>query len=150
MPIPATPARSSVISTLTTLFRQVHDQLRDELDDLDDPAVNWVPASGTNSIATIVTHLVGSEAETFRCVAGMESARDREAEFGEKTLTKAQVLGLLEGADKLIAQIEERIDPSRLIAVFPLPTLPADELRPGLTWLIGNYGHARSTSARSS
>jgi hypothetical protein len=26
---------------------------------------------------------------------------------------------------------------------YALPTLPADEKRPAMTWLIANYGHAR-------
>jgi hypothetical protein len=143
VPIPAAPAGSSVTSIVTTLFRQVHDQLRHELDGLDDDAINWAPTPGANSIATIVTHLVGSEAETLRCVAGVESERDRDAEFVGKGLIRKQVLDLLERADHLITEVEPRIDPSRLLAVFPLPTLPADEIRPGLTWLVGNYGHAR-------
>lgn len=29
------------------------------------------------------------------------------------------------------------------MAMFSLPTLPSDEVRSGLTWLVGNYGHAR-------
>jgi len=31
----------------------------------------------------------------------------------------------------------------RLTARYALPTLPPDELRPGITWLLANYGHAR-------
>jgi hypothetical protein len=59
------------------LFRQVHDQLREELDGLDDDTLNWILTQEANSIATIVTHLVGSEAETLRCVAGVDCERDR-------------------------------------------------------------------------
>lgn len=143
MPIPAAPADSGAPSTVTALFRQVHEQLRQELDGLDDYALNWIPAPGANSIATIITHLVGSEAETLRCVAGVECERDRDAEFIGYGLTMRDVLALLDGADRLITELEPRIDASGLTAVFPLPTLPAEEVRPGLTWLVGNYGHAR-------
>ena len=75
------PKHDGVLFTVLVLFRQVHQQLRDELDGLDDDALNWIPAPGANSIATIITHLVGSEAETLRCVAGMTCERDRDAEF---------------------------------------------------------------------
>ncbi len=125
------------------LFHQVHAQLRDELSDLDDDALNWIPTPGANSIATIVIHLVGSEAETLRCVAGVTSERDRDAEFTAATLTKRDVLELLDGADELIAELEPCIDQTRLAAEFALPSLPADDVRPGLSWLVGNYGHAR-------
>lgn len=144
MPIPAAPSGSSdVASSILLLFRQVHDQLRDELQGLDDGALNWIPTPGANSIATIVTHLVGSEAETLRCVAGVQCARDRDTEFSGSHLTLAEVLDLLDGADRLIDELEPKIDAHRLEAVFALPTLPPWEVRSGLTWLVGNYGHAR-------
>lgn len=143
MPIPAAPVEPGAAAAFTALFRQVHDQLRLELAGLDDHALNWIPIPDANSIATIVTHIVGSEAETLRCVAGVECERDRDAEFVGSGLTLPDVLALLDRADDLITELESRITPSRLGAVFPLPTLPAEESRPGLTWLAGNYGHAR-------
>jgi hypothetical protein len=143
VPIPAAPDDPSAASVVTALFLQVHEQLRDELDGLDDDGLNWVPIPGANSIATIVTHVVGSEAETFRSVAGVEYERDRDAEFVGRGRTMPEVLRLLDGADDLIMEMERRIDTGGLQALIPLPTLPAEEVRPGLTWLIGNYGHAR-------
>jgi len=125
------------------LFHQVHEQLRDELRGLDHRGLHWAPAPGANSIATIVTHLVGSEAETLRCVAGVASSRDREAEFAGEAVTMGAVAALLDAADDLLGELEPCVDPDRLDAAFPLPTLPADEARPGLSWLVGNYGHAR-------
>jgi hypothetical protein len=143
VPIPAAPTVNGASSTVLVLFGQVHQQLRGELDGLDDEALNWVPMPGANSIATIITHLVGSEAETLRCVAGIRCERDRDAEFVGPRLTRADVLRLLEGADKLIVELEPSIDTSRLIAEFPLPTCPPEQVRTGLTWLIGTYGHSR-------
>jgi hypothetical protein len=143
VPIPAAPTDDGALSTVLVLFGQVHEQLRGELNGLDDDALNWVPMLGANSIATIITHLVGSEAETLRCVAGIRCERDRDVEFVGPRLTRADVLRLLEDADKLIVELEPSIDTSRLIAEFPLPTCPPEEVRTGLTWLIGTYGHSR-------
>jgi hypothetical protein len=143
MPIPAAADDGSVTSAVVALFLQVHAQLRDEITGLDSNALNWVPTAGANSISTIITHLVGSEAETLRCVATLPSERERAAEFVGKDLTMAEVLDLLDGADDLIVVVKRHIDPTRLKSVFALPTLPAEELRSGLTWLVGNYGHAR-------
>jgi hypothetical protein len=143
MPIPAAPDDDSVPSAILALFGQLHGQLRDEVEGLDGDALNWVPAVGANSIATIITHLVGSESETLRCMAGLPTARDRAAEFEDRRVTRAQVLELLDAADDLARQTKPRIDATRLQAVFALPTLPVEEVRSGLTWLVGNYGHAR-------
>jgi hypothetical protein len=113
------------------------------MEGMDLDTLNWVPVEGANSIATIITHLVGSESETLRCMAGLPSERFRELEFDRKRVTRVEVLALLDAADDLIAETKPHIDADRLEAVFALPTLPADEVRSGLTWLVGNYGHAQ-------
>jgi len=55
----------------------------------------------------------------------------------------AEVLDELRVADELIEDLQSQVTPRRLRAYSGLPTLPADERRTGLTWLVGNYGHAR-------
>lgn len=130
-------------STVLVLFKQVHDQIREEIAGLDDAGLNWTPGPGTNSVATIVTHLIGSEAETIRAVVGVAAQWDRDAEFSHPWQTMAMVSGDLEQVDLLIAMVGPRIDSDRLRARLSLPTHPPEEERSGLTWLIGNYGHAR-------
>jgi hypothetical protein len=143
MSIPAVPDGQDVTSTLLPLFLQLHDELRHELSALDRDALNWVPTEGANSISTIVTHLVGSEGETLRSVAGVFSERDRDAEFIVDERTVDEVLDQLDEADLLISSVEEHIDAGRLESTLALPTLPADDIRLGLTWLVGSYGHGR-------
>jgi len=143
MPIPAQPSRPTAASVAVALFRQVHDQVREELAEADDELVNYIPALGSNSIATIVAHLTGSEAETLRCVAGVTCDRDRPGEFTRGPEPLAAVLKYLDEADKLLDELSPAFVEDRLVAETSLPTLPAEELRPGITWLFGNYGHAR-------
>jgi hypothetical protein len=144
MPIPAAPVgRSDVASTVLVLLGQLHDQVRAELDGLDDAGLHWSPGPGTNSIATIVTHLVGSEAETLRCVAGVPNLRRRDDEFRPRPARAADVLGQLAGADALIGDLRPALGPHRLRTLMALPTLPDAERRSGLTWLVGSYGHGR-------
>jgi hypothetical protein len=143
MPVPEAPVgRSDAGSTVLALFAQMHDQIRMEIEDLDDDGLNWSPDADSNSIATIVTHLVGSEAETLRCVAGVPCTRDRRAEFVGGWRRRADVLEELRGADDLIAEVRPKIAAPRLRTTLALPTLPDDQRRSGLTWLVGNYGHA--------
>jgi len=144
MPIPAAPDRpTDVASSILALFGQLHDQLRAETADLDDGDLNWTPGPGTNSIATIVTHILGSEAETLRAVAGIGGGRDRDGEFGGGPRRRAELAGALAAADALLTELRPAITPGRLRTLLALPTLPAEARRTGLTWLVGNYGHAR-------
>jgi hypothetical protein len=46
-------------------------------------------------------------------------------------------------ANELLDDLAPALTPDRLQAECPLPTLPESETRPGVTWLIGNLGHAR-------
>jgi hypothetical protein len=144
MPIPSDPSGASdVASTVLALFGQMHDQIREEIKGFDEAGLNWTPGPGTNSVATIITHIVGSEAETIRRVAGTVDQRDREAEFGHPWQSLAQVTSALEQADLLITAMGPQIDADHLRARLALPTLPPEDERSGLTWLVGNYGHAR-------
>jgi len=142
VPIPAEPTEPTVMAAVVALFRQAHDEVRDEIALLDTDDLNWRPTDGANSIATIVRHLVGSEAETFRTVAGEACGRDRDAEFVGVTTSKQEVLALLDGADALLDDLTPALVDSQLFLRSALPTLPANETRPGVSWLIGNYGHA--------
>ena len=142
VPISDAPSQPGAAAPLAALFRRVHDELRSELDGLDDDDLNWVPAPGANSIATIITHLLGSEGETLRCVAGVASGRDRDAEFVRRWRTMREVLGLLARADHLIEDLEPLLGPQRLSADVRLPTLPDGKAQSGMTWLVTNYGHA--------
>jgi hypothetical protein len=128
---------------LLALFAQLHHQVRHEIADLDDVGLNWSPAPGANSIATVITHLVGSEAETLRSVAAVPQHRDREAEFTGGRRSAEELLRDLREADRLIGELAGRLGGPQLRARLALPTLPAEERRSGLTWLVGNYGHAR-------
>jgi len=142
MPIPAAPSAPTVAEAVVALFRQLHDQVRVEIHGLADDDLNWSPFTGANSIAVTITHLVGSEAESVRTAAGMECQRDRDAEFERGHATMADIEALLSGADALLAEALPNVE-RRLWETAPLPTLPENELRPKITWLIGNYGHAR-------
>jgi hypothetical protein len=144
VPIPADPAgRADLASTVLALLTQTHAGYRAEIIGLNDETLNWSPGPGYNSIALLVVHSVGSEAETLRSVAGIPGVRDREAEFQPKTYALSQCLALLEEADQLIDELSPLLDEARLGQFCSLPTLSQRERRSGRTWLIGTYGHAR-------
>ena len=88
MPIPSGPVGAAdAASTVLILFGQVHDQIRAEIEGLDEAGLNWTPGPGTNSVATIITHVFGSEAEAVRSVVGIDDHRDRDAEFNYHSIS---------------------------------------------------------------
>ena len=101
---------------LTLAFHRLHGRVDEALRALDDAGCNWVPVEGANSVATIVVHLLGSEAEAF----GHSPDRDRPAEFVPVVRTRAELLRRVAEAD-----------------AAPPPTGDVDPCV-----LLANYGHA--------
>ena len=80
MPIPPRVKDEGATCTILALFGHLHEEIRHETKGMGTDALDWMPAPGANSIATIVTHLLGSEAETLRARAGFAVDRDTETE----------------------------------------------------------------------
>jgi hypothetical protein len=137
------PDPGDALSVVIAQFGQLHTELRQEVAHRSDASLNWIPCAGANSVATIVTHTLGSEAETLRAVAGTPSVRDRNAEFRRGDQRRIDVLAQIDAADALLGDLEPALTAARAAIAMSLPTLPADDRRSGMTWLIGNLGHAR-------
>jgi hypothetical protein len=131
------------ISVVIAQFKELHNELRLEVANRDDGSLNWSPCPGANSVATIVTHTLGSEAETLRAVAGVPGSRDRDAEFKIGSQSQADLLAQIRQADSLLDELAPTLTDDRALTSTALPTLSRDDRRPGMTWLIGNLGHAR-------
>ena len=131
------------ISVVIAQFRELHSELLLEVASRDDESLNWVPCPGANSVATIVTHTLGSEAETLRAVAGVPGSRNRDTEFKTGSQQQADLLDEIRHAEALLDDLAPMFTDDRVLTPTALPTLPSDDRRPGITWLIGNLGHAR-------
>jgi len=129
-----------VVSTVAELFRAVHQQLREEVRGLDAEALNWTPAPETNSVATLVVHTLGSEAEVLRTVRAVHGQRDRDAEFRTRAETADELLRRLDEADAYLDELASGITAEDLAALRPRGDRPPES---GAHWLISNYGHAR-------
>ncbi|HEX4127934.1 MAG TPA: DinB family protein [Acidimicrobiales bacterium] len=143
MPTPTSSGQAHAVSVVIAQFRQLHAELRQEVADSRDESLNWAPCPEANSAATIITHTLGSEAETLRAVAGAPAPRDRDAEFRMGVQTRAVLLDQIDAADALLDDLASELTDDRAAAPTTLPTLPRDDSRSGMTWLIGNLGHAR-------
>src|SRR5829696_5220691 len=113
-----------VVAKIAEQFQVVHGLLRDEVRGLSVEELNWKPAPETNSIAVLVVHTLGSEAEVLRVTAN--DAEDLMREIDQ--------------ADAYIEAMAPRITAEDLAAERPRGDRPPET---GLHWLLTNYGHAR-------
>lgn len=129
-----------VVATIIDLFRAVHAQLREEVHGLEAAALDWTPAPETNSLAALVVHTLGSEAEVLRTVRAVPGDRDRDAEFRVRQETAERLVAALDAGDALLRELGSGITAADLAAVRERGER---EPQTGLYWLLSNYGHAR-------
>ena len=129
-----------VVAEIAEEFHTVHSQLRDAVRDCSEDELNWKPAPETNSIAVLVVHTLGSEAEVLRIAANVPGERDRPAEFRVTAQDASQLIKEIDEADSYLEAMAPRISADDLAAERPRGDRPAQTC---LHWLVTNYGHAR-------
>ncbi len=134
----------TVAETIGSLFRAVHRDIREQVEGLDRKALNWKPHPDANSIAVLVFHALGSEREMINAVRAIKTERDRPAEF-EVEADAADLIALLEIADADMDRHIAALTAHDLSAPRPRGDRPP---RPGLEWLMRNYGHEREHLAQ--
>jgi len=134
----------TLAGTLRALFHAVHDEMRNQVRGLDHGTLNWHPLPKANSIAVLVVHTLGSEREVLLSVRKQPSERDRESEFKVEA-EAADLLALLDQADRDLDEHLGSLTAADLDELRPRGDRPP---RPGLQWLLHNYGHAREHLAQ--
>src|SRR5437588_2029936 len=126
------------------LFHELHEKFREQVRDLDHGTLNWRPLPKANSIAVLVTHSLGSEMEMLRALRQVSSDRDRDSEFKVEA-EAADLLALLDQADRNLDEHINALTAADLTEMRPRGDRPP---RPGIEWLVSNYGHAREHLAQ--
>ncbi len=134
----------AVAETIGSLFIAMHREIREQVEGLDRQALNWKPHPEANSISVLVFHTLGSEREMINAVRGITTERDRAAEF-EVEADAADLVALLEIADADMDRHVAALTAHDLTAPRPRGDRPP---RPGLEWLVRNYGHEREHLAQ--
>jgi len=137
-------AAQSVAQTVGSLYRDVHAKMREQVRGMDHGTLNWSPLPKANSIAVLVTHTLGSEREMIRALRQVASERDRESEFKVEA-EAADLLALLDQADHDLDEHIGALTAADLTELRPRGDRPP---RPGIEWLLSNYGHAREHLAQ--
>ena len=133
-----------VRKTFGLLFAEMHENLRKQVRGLDDGTLNWRPLPKANSLAVLVTHVLGSELEMMRSVRSMPAPRDRESEFHAE-LGADGLLEMIDSADREMAELIAAVTEADLTELRPRGDRPP---RPGIEWITSNYGHAREHLAQ--
>lgn len=134
----------TIAATLGVLYHDVHDKLRDQVRGMDAGTLNWKPLPLANSVAVLIVHTLGSEREMIRAVRSLPTERDRESEFRAEA-EAADLLALLDQADADLDEHLIAVTAADLTELRPRGDRPP---RPGLEWLLSNYGHAREHLAQ--
>jgi len=134
----------SVADTVGRLFHEMHKGIREQVEGVDREALNWKPHPDANSVVVLVAHTLGSEREMIRAVRSLSTERDRTAEFKAEA-GAADLLAMLDSADRELDEHVGALTAADLIEMRPRGDRPP---KPGLEWLLSNYGHAREHLAQ--
>src|SRR5258708_6302254 len=134
----------TIATTIGALYRDLHDKLREQVRGMDAGTLNWKPLPLANSVAVLIVHALGSEREMIRAVRSLPTERDRDSEFGGGA-GGAGLLALLDEVDRELEEPLGAVTGADRTELRPRGDRPP---RPGLEWLISNYGHAREHLAQ--
>jgi hypothetical protein len=134
----------TVATTVGALYHSVHEQMREHVRGMDRGTLNWKPLPLANSIAVLVVHTLGSEREVIHAVRSQTTERDRPGEFRAE-VEADELLALLDQADRELDEQLGVVTAADLTDMRPRGDRPP---RPGLDWLVSNYGHAREHLAQ--
>lgn len=133
-----------VARTVAALYHGVHDMMREQVRGMDHGTLNWSPLPKANSLAVLVTHTLGSEREMIRALRQIPTDRDRDSEFRVE-VEAADLLALIDRADRELDEHVAALTSADLTELRPRGDRPP---RPGIEWLVSNYGHAREHLAQ--
>ena len=134
----------TVARTVGALYHSVHDLMREQVRGMDHGTLNWKPLPLANSIAVLIVHTLASERDALRAVRLMTNERDSEAEFKAEA-DEVELLALLDQADSELKELVGAMTAADLTEMRPRQTRPP---KPGVEWLLSNYGHAREHLAQ--
>ncbi len=124
-------------------YRALHRVLREEIANLTPETLAWVPCEGANSIAVLVTHMLGNEMESVRTVAGVASDRVRAREFEVRSAAAAELVALIDRAEGILEELAPSITAERLGAMHVRPNALDQTPHTGTHILMHSLAHAR-------
>ena len=129
------------VRDIISLHQDTHQQLREAIAGLEGDALNWQPGPDTSSIAIIIVHSLGAEAEMLRNLLDIPTHRVRDEEFIRHDYQPAELEELIAQAEADWRELAPRLGADELRTAIPRPNKPVPQT--GLFWLVRNFGHMR-------
>jgi heme exporter protein D len=134
----------TVTTTVGALYRSLHESIREQVRGMDHGTLNWKPLPLANSLAVLVVHTLAAERDALSAVRMVTNERDREAEFKAEA-EEADLLALIDKTDIEVSELVGAMTSADLTEMRPRP---GRDPKPGLEWLLSNYGHSREHLAQ--
>lgn len=100
---------------LTHKFTEIRDRTLKAIGQLDDEQLNWRPNAASNSISNLIRHIEGNIRERImQGILKQDVHRDREAEFGETTMSKEVLIGMVSERFQLVIDTVGRMTDEEL------------------------------------
>lgn len=141
--LPTISAVDEFLTAFVDQYRTLHRVLREQVQNLDTETLAWTPCEGANSIAVLVTHMLGNEVESVRTVAGVASDRVRAREFEPRRVEAADIIALVDRAEGVLEELAPRIDENQLSADHVRPNALDQTPHSGTYILMHSLAHAR-------
>ncbi len=120
-----------------------HKDMREIVSGLDADALNWRPGPETNSLAVLVTHILGAELSCVTTSLGNPSDRDRDAEFQAVADSPDELIAEIDRIDGMIPGLIEQLTADDLDAMRTRPHDRLNREKPGIWWLFHGMRHTR-------
>jgi uncharacterized damage-inducible protein DinB len=128
---------------LKTIFAEHHADMRRLVQDLDADALNWQPGKDTNSLAVLVTHLLGAEHHCITTAFGEPIERDRDAEFRAVARGPEELLALIDQVDAVLPGLIDRLTAEDLATEWGRPGDRLGRVKPGIWWVLHGMRQGR-------
>jgi uncharacterized damage-inducible protein DinB len=103
-------------------LNELHEEIKRILGGLPQPAIDWSPRPGMNSIGVLVAHLAGAERYWLSdIIAQTPTGRDRDSEFRTREASPAELTAMLDAALEATRQALESLTLAELAATRIVP-----------------------------
>ena len=125
--------------TVRQILHEGHDAMRQVVAGLGADGLDWRSGPDTNSVAALVAHSLDAERFLTSTAAGIEVARDREAQFRVRVAGPDVLLALIDQLEREVDGYLEAVEADRLTMQIARP----GRIHEGTWWLLHALEHSR-------
>jgi len=121
------------------LFRPVHQKIREDLIELEVSALNWRPGPETNSVGSLVAHIVSTERRNLLRAIGADET-PAENGFAAHLFSLAELSELVDAADQMLEDLGRTMSMETLSRMVMHPHRGSSS---AFVLILQAYGHVK-------